>query len=330
MRRKLLPIFLGLFLALGCSLVTQASPSLKLGQPIDCTLGQNCFVLIYPDRDPGPDAVDVGCGRMTYDGHKGTDFAIPDERIMAQGVAVKAAAAGTVLRVRNDIPDQRIKDPTDTSAVEGMECGNGVVIDHGQEWETQYCHLRQGSVAVKPGDTVSEGSDLGLVGTSGAASFPHVHLSVRYQGQVVDPYVGPNADSGCQTSKQPLWKTDLPYQPTGLIRAGFAPQLPDLDQLWSGAFADSALAATSPAVVFWAQSYGVLQGDRERLQLLDPTGKVAAELERPLPQAQRVWVASIGKKNTSTALMSGEWVGQYQLFRDNQLLVDVEKIVRLE
>ena len=330
MRRKLLPVLLGVFLALGCGLITQAAPSLKLGQPIDCQLGENCFVLIYPDRDPGPEATDVGCGRMTYDGHKGTDFAIPDERVMAQGVAVKAAAAGTVLRVRNDIPDQRIKDPTETSGVEGIECGNGVVIDHGQEWETQYCHLREGSVGVQPGEKVTEGSVLGLVGTSGKASFPHVHLSVRYQGQVVDPYVGPNAEPGCQTSKQPLWKTDLPYQPTGLIRAGFAPQLPELDQLWSGDFSDSTLVANSPAVVFWVQSFGVLEGDQERVKLLNPTGEVAADLERSLPKDQRVWVSSIGKKNTSTALTTGQWIGKYQLLRDNQVLVDVEKTLRVE
>ena len=66
---------------------------------------------MYSDRDPSPKAVDFGCGRQTYDGHKGTDFAIPDEKIMAKGVAVKAVAAGKVLRVRdgNQIGESKAK-----------------------------------------------------------------------------------------------------------------------------------------------------------------------------------------------------------------------------
>ena len=41
--------------------------------------------------------------------------------------------------------------------------GNGVVIDHGGGWISQYSHLRSGSVRVHPGDRVSAGQPLGLV-----------------------------------------------------------------------------------------------------------------------------------------------------------------------
>jgi len=317
-------------LAVGCGQASQTIPSLKLGLPIDCTLGQDCFVLLYPDRDPGPEAIDFGCGRMTYDGHTGTDFAIPDETAMARGVAVQAAAAGTVLRTRNNIPDRRIQDANQTAEVEGTECGNGVVIDHGQNWQTQYCHLRQGSVTVQPGDGVSEGSSLGLIGASGAASFPHVHLSVRYQDQVIDPFVGPEAQAGCQTSKSPLWKSDLPYQPTGLIRAGFSTQIPELDQLWNGEFADKTLPVNSPAVVFWVHTYGMLKGDQERLQLQDPQGKVVANLNRPVTDSQRTWSGAIGKKGTQQPLRSGRWSGRYQLIRGEQTLIDHGETVLLK
>lgn len=66
----------------------------RFAQPIDCQLGQDCFILLYPDRDPTPNVVDFGCGRQTYDGHKGTDFAIPDEQAMARGVPVLASQGG--------------------------------------------------------------------------------------------------------------------------------------------------------------------------------------------------------------------------------------------
>ena len=328
-RRTLFLLVIGFILAWGCGQVTPAIPPLQLGPPINCPPGQNCFILQYPDRDPGPGAQDFGCGRMTYDGHKGTDFAIPDQRVMTQGVEVTAAAAGTVLRSRDGVVDRRIQGGQPPAEIQGIECGNGVVIDHGQDWQTQYCHLRQGSVAVKPGDTVTEGQVLGLVGVSGQASFPHVHLSVRHQGQVIDPFVGPGAAPGCQGPKQSLWKSPLAYIPTGLIRAGFAPKLPELDELWSGAFSEPTLPVTSPAIVFWVQVYGVLAGDREQIQLFDPNGTVAADLERSLSKSQRIWASSIGKRGTPTPLLPGRWQGKYQLIRDGKTLIDVEQDVRL-
>lgn len=60
------------------------------------------------------------------------------------------------------------------------------------------------------------------MGSSGKASFPHVHLTVRYQNKVVDPFIGQEAISGCQTVRNPIWKSQLGYKGTGLINAGFA------------------------------------------------------------------------------------------------------------
>ncbi len=94
-------------------LITQTPQTPRFAQPIDCQLGQDCFILLYPDRDPSPNAVDFGCGRQTYDDHKGTDFAIPDEQAMARGVSVVAAAPGKVLRVRDGVVDKRIQNEAD-------------------------------------------------------------------------------------------------------------------------------------------------------------------------------------------------------------------------
>ncbi|NET35180.1 MAG: M23 family metallopeptidase [Cyanothece sp. SIO1E1] len=323
-------LLVSLAIAVGCGPITQAKPALELNLPIGCKLGQDCFILLYADREPGPEAVDFGCGRMTYDGHKGTDFAIASEQVMAQGVSVKAAAAGTVLRVRDGIADQRIKDANQRAQVEGTECGNGVVVNHGDGWETQYCHLRQGSVAVKPGDEVTANSILGLVGTSGLASFPHVHLTVRHQGQVVDPFVGPTTKSGCQVQREPLWHQPLAYVPTGLIRAGFAPQPPQLDQLWAGDFAETILPTTSPALVFWVQTYGVLTGDVEQIQLIAPDGEIVAEQQQPLSTSQKIWMSYVGKRGTNTSWTPGRWQGRYKLVRNNQVLVERQQTILLE
>jgi murein DD-endopeptidase MepM/ murein hydrolase activator NlpD len=61
------------------------------------------------------------------------------------------------------------------------------VIVHDQGWETQYCHLKHGSISVKVGDTVQVGDVLGKIGLSGRTQFPHVHVSVRHNGTRIDP-----------------------------------------------------------------------------------------------------------------------------------------------
>ena len=80
-----------------------AQPHLAL--PLDCTLGESCFIQNYVDDDPGPGAADFTCGALTYDGHKGTDFALTSIAAMEAGVTVRAAAPGVVRGVRDGMPD---------------------------------------------------------------------------------------------------------------------------------------------------------------------------------------------------------------------------------
>jgi murein DD-endopeptidase MepM/ murein hydrolase activator NlpD len=330
MLRKIFLSLIGLTVVLGCTLISQANPSLTLGLPIACTLGQDCFILLYPDRDPGNGAVDFGCGRMTYDGHTGTDFAIPDQRAMNKGVPVKAVAAGKVLRIRDEVPDRRLENSIQQEEVRGFECGNGVVIDHGKGWETQYCHLLMGSVVAKPGDLVTNNTVLGKVGMSGMASFPHVHLSVRYQGKVVDPFVGLEEESSCPKKRQPLWEMPLSYVPTGLIRAGFAQQPPELDDVWAGNLYEQTLPATLPALVFWVQAYGVLPGDVEQFEVIAPDGQVVVNQRRQLQAPNRVWLSYVGKRANSQPLTPGRWQGKYKLTRGDRVLIDRQQQVLLQ
>ncbi|MCH2048788.1 MAG: M23 family metallopeptidase [Trichodesmium sp. ALOHA_ZT_67] len=309
--------------------IAQVSNNPKFALPIECKLDKDCFILLYSDRDPSPKELDFGCGRQTYDGHKGTDFAIPDEKIMAQGVAVTAVAPGKVLRTRDGIPDRRIIDTADRDAVKNIECGNGIVIDHGNGWEAQYCHLRNGSVVVKPGTVVKAGTQLGMVGTSGLSSFPHVHLSVRYQGEIVDPFVGVNVKSGCNVPRNSIWEEPLSYKPTGIIRSGFATVAPTMDDLWSGKFYDTVLAGNSAALIFWVQIYGVLPGDKEHYQLFAPNGEGVIDNKKEMKSAHKTWMGYVGKRNNSQSLPIGKWRGEYSLTRGDQVLVNITKEVQL-
>ena len=163
------------------------TPSLRLAWPVACKLGQTCAIQNYPDDDPGPAARDYACRGRTYPKHDGTDIRLTSMMLERRGVSVLAAAPGTVLRVRDGIGDVSVRDQPPGS-VAGRECGNGLVIDHGGGWETQYCHMRQGSLRVRPGERVSAGAVLGQVGLSGDTEFPHLHLTVRKDGRVVDPF----------------------------------------------------------------------------------------------------------------------------------------------
>ena len=332
MRQRLLLGLLGLF-GFGLAFLlfwgngrAPAQP-FRLGLPVECNAADNCFVLLYPDRDPGPGDIDFDCGRLTYDGHKGTDFAIPDERVMARGVPVVASAPGTVLRVRDGVPDRRLQGELPPE-LQGKECGNGLVVDCGNGWTTQYCHLRQGSVRVKPGDRLAAGDPIGLVGQSGMASFPHVHLQVAHNNRIVDPFMGLDAPSGCQGDRRPLWAEPLPYVPTGEIRAGFATQEPSLGDLWEGKFAETELSRNSPALLFWVHTFGVWEGDVESIELLDPQGQVVAQADTPISKSRKVWLRYTGKR-ASEPLASGRWRGRYRLERNGQVLLDLEREIVL-
>ena len=94
--------------------------------------------------------------------HEGLDF-----RAVA-GTPITALNAGTVLLARPLYFE-----------------GNCVVLDHGQGLLTLYLHMSEFNV--KEGDKVERGQVLGLVGGTGRATGPHLHIAVRWQGVYVDP-----------------------------------------------------------------------------------------------------------------------------------------------
>jgi murein DD-endopeptidase MepM/ murein hydrolase activator NlpD len=68
--------------------------------------------------------------------------------------------------------------------------GNQVVIVHGNGFSTLYAHLSR--VLVSPGQGVARSQTVGLEGSTGASTGPHLHFGVAYNGRWVDPqaYLG--------------------------------------------------------------------------------------------------------------------------------------------
>lgn len=64
--------------------------------------------------------------------------------------------------------------------------GNMILIDHGNGYQTLYAHLSQ--VSTGCGRSVSQGQLIGLSGSTGRSTGPHLHFEVRYQGGFINPW----------------------------------------------------------------------------------------------------------------------------------------------
>lgn len=293
-----------------------ASPAgaFDFSQPIACTLGTDCHVQNYFDRDPGPGTSDVGCGNLTYNGHDGTDFALPSLAAMQAGVDVLSAASGTVRGIRDGMPDIAISDPA-APPLEGRDCGNGVAIDHGDGWETQYCHMKLGSIRVRTGDRVEVGQPLGQVGLSGNTEFPHLHLTIRHNGVELDPFA-PEPATTCGTiPPDTLWSAPLAYDPFGFTGAGFFTAVPEWEAIKAGLDSPSRLSTDAPALVLWASYFGPRDGDELTLTITGPEGEVIHQTI-PIDRTQAVAFRAVGKRVPQGGWPVGDYTGEAVMTRN--------------
>ena len=101
---------------------------------------------------------------------------IPGASTFHQGIDIRASMYDPVVAAAPGVV-------IDTS--EHGTGGKTVVLDVGNHITLIYHHLN--GYAVKPGDTVEAGAVVGYVGMTGVTSGPHLHFSVRVNGQYVDP-----------------------------------------------------------------------------------------------------------------------------------------------
>jgi len=94
--------------------------------------------------------------------HSGLDMAAQ------RGVEVKAADSGEVVH----------------AAVWGGY-GKAIIIDHGNNTSTVYGHLSR--IIVSKGQVVYKGDKIGLVGSTGRSTGPHLHFEIRKNGKTVNP-----------------------------------------------------------------------------------------------------------------------------------------------
>lgn len=310
------PALAGLVMLL--TLPAAAEAPYELALPLDCAPGETCWILRHVDLEPGPGARDYACGRLTADGHKGTDFAIRDLAAMLEGVEVRAAASGVVDALRDGVADVSVEE-IGHEAVAGIQCGNGIRLDHGDGWTSWYCHLRRGSLRVREGDQVRAGQPLGLVGMSGEASFPHLHFDLRQGDRPIDPFVGLERDRACGAGPRPLWREDvlaaLDYQPVIVTNAGFATAPPKGEDIRAGYHDVRALPTSSPALVVWVHAYWLEAGDLVRFTVEGPDGALVVDHATTIERDRARWFGFAGERRPGEHWPAGGYRGELVLER---------------
>tara|TARA_B100001094_G_scaffold254133_1_gene252777 strand:- start:99 stop:1118 length:1020 start_codon:yes stop_codon:yes gene_type:complete len=292
----------------------------KMEMPLRCTQNSDCWIVNYVDMDPTKGISDYNCGTATYDQHKGTDIAIMNADVMRQGVEVLASASGIVTGTRNNMRDVDVNMGGGAASVEGKECGNGVLIDHGGGWTTQYCHMMQESVMVKKGDVVEAGQTIGLIGLSGKTEFPHLHIQVKYNEKVVDPFTGLLRKKKCGVGEAPIWKTSallsMLYEPSALYSAGFSSTTPNKRIAREGLYGGEVLFKKSPVIALWVDMFWVNPGDKLLFMITDPEGKTLmahnTTIKKRMPR--RFAFAGINRRKEEP-WAKGSYTGEIRLIR---------------
>jgi hypothetical protein len=316
---------LGLVVGCAPAPTSRAAPEgLKLAFPLACEIGRTCEVQHYVDRDPGPAVKDYRCGRRTYEKHSGVDIRLLDMAAQGRGVDVLAAAPGRVARLRDGVVDISIRAPG-APPVEGQECGNGVVLDHGDGWETQYCHLAQGSIRVKVGDTVAAGTPIARVGLSGNTEFAHLHLTVRKAGQLVDPFAPDMSQPASCTAQTPMWDAaalrQMTYKEGAVLNAGFAAGPVSMADVEAGGVA--APTTQAPYLVAYVRAIELERDDLVELTLKAPDGStLATSAQKPLDNDKAQHIVYVGKKRPPAGWPTGVYTAEYQVRRGGKVVVE--------
>ena len=165
-------------------------------------------------------------------------------------------------------------------------------------WETQYCHLRQGSIAVRSGQRFKRGEKLGLVGASGLTAFPHIHITIRWDGQVMAPLTARKRSDRCGKPVRSLWR-DLAMARYGVLdlsAAGMADAPVSAISLKQDATGAKTLPGTAPALVLWATAFGVEAGDSLTLEITGPRGTLIHRTVQTVKRRQAWRMVYSGRK----------------------------------
>lgn len=207
------------------ALAVDEATAVTLSWPISAANGLDDYgyhgISGFVDHNPSYGLLeDYTCRDRTYDlsgyNHQGTDFftwPFAWNKMDNDEVVVVAAAPGTIVYKQDGNYDR-------SCSIDGGSW-NAVYVRHSDGSIAWYGHLKSGSLTSKGlGDTVVTGEVLGVVGSSGSSTGPHLHLELYDSlSNLVDPYTG-----SCNPSSS-WWQAQRPYYDTAVnkLMTGSAP-----------------------------------------------------------------------------------------------------------
>ncbi len=256
---------------------------------------------------------DYECGERTYDtaagyNHAGTDYFIwpfPWQGMAQNAVQVRAAAGGIIVARADGFPDRNC-------SLGAADLPNFIAIRHADGSVGRYLHMKRGSLTGKPlGTTVVAGEYLGLVGSSGISTGPHLHFELRNVFNApIDPYVGfCNAVPG-------RWAEQAPYRDSRLLAVATHDAPPEASPACGEVETPNYRGRFAPGeqVVLAAYFRDLRRGDPLQVELFRPNG--ALHLRRDLDTSgmdaeyysAAYWYASVRLPESAPA---GMWTARY-------------------
>ena len=265
-----------------------ASKQVSFIQPIklvNAPLETSILTAQFVDHDQtNPGSVqDYRCSDRTYDfqgyNHTGTDFVaypFPWRMIDNDSVTVVAAAAGTIV--------ERSDGHADRNCSFGGTGDNMVVLVHADGSQSSYAHMKKGSVTTKAvGERVEAGEYLGVIGSSGASTAPHLHFEVKDSaGNLIDPFFDP-ANATCNTLNQSSWWAEQPeYFDAGINKLMTSSARPSLQQCGDAITHDTDSFLPGETVHLSAFYRNQLSEDITQFQLMRPDGSIALKWDHQI------------------------------------------------
>lgn len=142
------------------------------------------------------------------------------ESFLAYRQPILAAAAGTVVAALDGLPNNPdLPKPPTPPAITGT-VGNHVIVKVADGVYVLYGHMDPGSVAVRVGDKVTRGQQIGLIGTSGNSTTPHLHFQIlttpTYFPADSKPWVFDSFTLLGRVTER-LWDDNMGLEPTGVL-----------------------------------------------------------------------------------------------------------------
>lgn len=163
----------------------------------------------YVDLDPtSPTVLDYNGLSQSYDGHNGIDIRTSPyfwKKKADSQVEAIAAEDGVIIFKQDGNSDNN------------CSCSgswNAVFVMHADGSITWYGHLKTNTTTEKDsGDVVNVGEYLGVIGSSGCSTNPHLHFETYDNGgNLIEPFFGPSNN----TTTESWWANQLPYYDSGI------------------------------------------------------------------------------------------------------------------